>query len=557
MHNDLAFPTLSDEQIDRLRVHGEEEETSAGDYLFRQGDESYDFYVLLAGEAEIVEEVDEDADGECEERVLAAHGAGRFLGEMNLLTGQAVYLSARVSEAGAVLRLDREALRQVIADDPELSELILNAFLARRTILLEGNVSGLRLLGSRYSRDTARLREFALRNRLPHTWVDLEDDPEGEALLRGFGLSPCDTPLVVWGKTVLKNPSNAELAQAVGLDTARISGFLYDLLVVGAGPAGLAAAVYAASEGLRTVALDSVAVGGQAGTSSRIENYLGFPAGLSGAELASRAAVQAEKFGALLSVPRTAVALSCEAIGDGGLTPGCIHVVELDDGSTVEARAVVVATGARYRRLEVDRREEMEGTSIFYAATEMEGEVCRDCDAVVVGGGNSAGQACLFLAERASRVYLVVRGDDLGESMSRYLVERIESSERIEVLVRTEVRELLGDGVVEAVVVEDGESGERRELACKGLFTFIGAEPHTEWLQGTLALDGEGFVKTGPQLGNGHWQRGDRAPHLLETSLPGVFAAGDVRSGAVKRVASAVGEGSIAVKFVHEYLARG
>lgn len=547
-------PRLSGEQIERLREHAEEREIAAGDYLFRSGDEAYDFWVILDGEVEIVDCGNEES----EESVIAAHGAGGFLGEMNLLTGQDVYLDARVREPGRALSLSPEALREVIAEEPDLSEVILNTFLDRRLRLLDSDVSSLRLVGSRYSPDTARLREFAARNRLPYTWLDLERDREADDLLRRFHVEPRETPLVIWqGTTLLKNPSNSELAEALGLDSEQISSDAYDLLVVGAGPSGLAASVYGASEGLRTVTLEAVAPGGQAGTSSRIENYLGFPAGLSGAELASRAELQAEKFGALLSSPREALALSC------GTGYGHVHLVELDDDSEVMARSVVLATGVHYRKLNVEGLEEMEGCGVYYAATRSEAKLCSGQDVVVVGGGNSAGQACLFLSQEARRVYLVVRGDDLQEGMSRYLVDRVESNENIEVLCGTEVAKLHGEGTLERVTLIQGddESGDR-EVDAQALFIFIGAEPCTDWLRGTLVLDAEGFIVTGRDLHRHSdpakgWPLRYRQPYLLETSCPGVFAAGDVRSGSVKRVASAVGEGSIAIKFVHEYLSRG
>jgi len=555
---------LTDRQIEQLRPHAEEREMAEGDYLFRRGDEGYDFWIVLAGEVEIVDRAE---DGEAE-RVLAVHGARGFLGEMSLLTGQTVYLDARVSRAGRALALSPERLRQVISDEPELSERILNTFLGRRMELLESDVTSLRIVGSRYSPDTARLRELAARNRLPYNWLDLERDREADALLRRFRVEPKDTPLVIWqGTTLLKNPTNSELAEALGLETRKIAGYAYDLLVVGAGPAGLAASMYGASEGLRTVTLESVAPGGQAGTSSRIENYLGFPAGLSGAELASRAELQAEKFGAVLSVPREAVALRC------GERPGQLHHVDLDDGTEVTAKSIVLATGVAYRKLDVEGLEALEGCGVYYAATQAEANLCSGQDVVVVGGGNSAGQACLFLAGHTRRVYLVVRGENLEDSMSRYLLERIEGNPHVEVLSGLEVVALEGDDSLRGVTLRGGagdggenDGGEKtgaesRDLEAQAIFIFIGAEPCTAWLRDTLVLDREGYVVTGSDLRRSAdptrgWPRSRRSPYLLETSCPGVFAAGDVRSGSVKRVASAVGEGSIAIKFVHEYLAR-
>jgi thioredoxin reductase (NADPH) len=388
-----------------------------------------------------------------------------------------------------------------------------------------------------------------MRNRLPHRFIDLEGDPTAENLLRQLGVGPQDTPVVVWRDRVLRNPSNAELAQLVGLATVVGSESTCDLFVVGAGPAGLAAAVYGASEGLTTIAVDAVAIGGQAATSSKIENYLGFPAGISGGELADRAAIQARKFGARISVPATAQKL----IRDDGH-----YRIQFEDGTEVSARTVVLSTGARYRKLLVPRLEEFEKTSVYYAATLMEAQLCVSDPVVVVGGGNSAGQATIFLVDHVEKIRLVVREHRLDEHMSRYLADRIERDPRIEVLLHSEVRELLGDKSLEAVVVQDNESGEQRTLEARELFVFIGADPCTGWLVGTLALDSGGYVLTGAHaatVANGQFDKLGRAPLMLETNAPGVFAVGDVRSGSIKRVASAVGEGSMAIRLVHEHLA--
>jgi thioredoxin reductase (NADPH) len=539
----VAFPTLTDDQISFLRRYGNVRETEAGQTLFREGDRSYDFIVILAGEVEIAEHFGGES------RTIALHGARRFLGEMNMLTGQSVYLSAIVREDGEVLAISPENLKRIITEEPTLSDTIMKAFLARRSVLMRAG-TGMRIIGSRRSRDALRLREFAVRNRLPHAWIEMEEDEGAGALLERFGARPQETPVAIWlDEKVLKNPSNAELARAIGLDVDTSGEQTYDLIVVGAGPAGLAAAVYGASEGLVTLSLEAVALGGQAGTSSRIENYLGFPAGLSGSELASRALVQADKFGARTTVPQEAVGLRRE---NGHFS------VALSEGGEVAGRSVIVTTGARYRRLDVPRLELFEGSSIHYAATEAEAQMCRGNEVAVVGGGNSAGQAAVFLAGRVAKVYLLIRGDDLGKSMSRYLTDRIEATANIELLLNTGVRELAGDGELEGILVEDNRSGERRALEAGALFVFIGAEANTGWLEGTIALDGRGFVPTGRMLDPSALDPRDwtsREPFLLESSLPGVFAAGDVRSGSVKRVASAVGEGSMAVRFVHQYLA--
>jgi thioredoxin reductase (NADPH) len=523
------FPRLSEEQIALLEQYGERRPTRRGEVLFREGDDRYDFFVVLDGKVAIV---DPGADGE---RLIAVHGPGRFLGELSLLTGQAAFFTAIVREPGEVLVVPVGRLRSLVAQNEELGDLILRAYLLRREMLI-GLGAGLQIVGSRYSPDTRRLREFAARNRLPHSWIDLEQDDAAEVLLTKLGIEPAETPVVIWGDSVLRHPSVQELAKAVGLRRPAVETDVVDLIVVGAGPAGLAAAVYGASEGLETVALDRVATGGQASTSSRIENYLGFPAGISGGELAERATIQAAKFGARLGVPTQATALDRD---DGN------QVVSLDDGTRVTSRTVVIATGARYRRLPVPRLEEFEGESVFYAATLMEAKVCAGDPVVVVGGGNSAGQATMFLSQTATRVSLVIRHAELTRDMSRYLADRIERAPNVEVLRDSEVTELVGDRELEAVIVQSRDGGERRTVDCKALFVFIGANPFTDWLGDCVQLDDHGFVKTGREAGQAS---------LLETSLPGVFAAGDVRSGSIKRVASAAGEGAMSVRLVHEYL---
>ncbi len=535
-----AFPRLGGAQLETLSAHGERRPTKVGDLLFREGDASYDFFVILEGKVAIV------AGYGHEERLIALHGPGRFLGELNLLIGHAVYLTGEVREPGEVLVVPAARLREIVAQDQELSDTILRAFVLRRSILV-GLGAGIKLVGSRFGRESRRLREFVARNRIPHAWLDVEEDVAADALLREFGIEPADTPVVIRGEEVLRNPTNAELAGRLGLGTGTRSREVCDLAVVGAGPAGLAAAVYGASEGLATVVVEAVATGGQAATSSRIENYLGFPAGISGSELAARAAIQADKFGAAIRVPVEAV----------GLTErGGYHALRLDDQSDLLARTVVLATGARYRRLRVPRISDLEGVGVYHAATQMEAQLCGDGPVVVVGGGNAAGQAALFLAERCDSVQLLVRGDDLSKSMSRYLADQLEREPNIEVRRRTQVRELRGDQALEGVVVEDGQ-GARVTLETNALFLMIGADPNTEWLAGELALDEDGFVLTGresPTAAPHALAKIGRAPFVLEASRPGVFAAGDVRRGSIKRVASAVGEGSMAVRLVHQHL---
>jgi thioredoxin reductase (NADPH) len=536
-----AYPRLNEHQIDVLAAVGEPRPIGAGDVLFREGDRTSEFIAILAGTVAVV-----DGYGSPDERTLAIHGPGRFLGELGLLTGQPPFVTAVVRESGEVLVVPVDELRRLVTQDTDLGDLILRAYLARRSLLI-GLGTGLRIVGSRFSPEARRLRDFAARNRVPHRWIDLEKDPQAEAALRELGLRPEETPVVILGTNrLLRNPSNAELARAIGLSAPTVEEAVWDLAVVGAGPAGLAAAVYGASEGLATIVLDAVATGGQAETSPRIENYLGFPAGISGGELADRAVLQAQKFGARIMVP-------CRAVG---LREGAgFYEIELDGEPHVRSRTVLIATGAQYRKLDVPRFEQFEGTSVYYAATQMEAMLCRDDPVVVVGGGNSAGQACLFLAKHAAPVRLLVRGDDLGKDMSRYLVDQIERSKGVEVHLNTEVRELVGDRVLEAVVAEDNRTGTRRTIEAKAMFVFIGVAPGTQWLGEEVALDDQGFVLTGNDARPfvpGHGQGVDWTPQFLESNRRGVFAAGDVRSGSIKRVTSAVGEGAMAVRLVHD-----
>ena len=535
-----AFPRLNDDQRARLLAVGELRKVVPGEVLFTDGDDSYDFFVVESGAVAIVRGLGD------ENHVIAVHGRHRFLGELNLLTGGRVYLSAVVRDAGEVIQVPIDNLRRLVADDEELSNMILRAFMARRSILIEVG-GGVRVIGSRYSLDARRLREFLARNRVPYHWVDLEEDEEAERSLRALGVEPADTPVVAGGQGVLRDPSNAEVAEMLGLGARGAPPPLCDLVVVGGGPAGLSAALYGASEGLDTQAIDAVAFGGQASTSARIENYLGFPTGISGSELTARASLQAKRFGARLMVPAEATALSRE---NGHFS------IELNTGEVVNGRTLIVATGARYRRLPVPRLEEFDGVGVYYAATQSEAQRCVGDPVLVVGGGNSAGQAAMFMSQHAATCRLMIRGGDLGKSMSRYLVDEIGNNDRVEVVTHHEVVELKGDQELEGVVVRDTRSGEHKELPVKALFVFIGASPHTEWLRGHVALDEHGFVLTGTDLGDEQLSgfNGQR-PYFLETSQAGIFAVGDVHSGSIKRVASAVGEGSMAVRLVHQRLA--
>ncbi|HEX6392501.1 MAG TPA: FAD-dependent oxidoreductase [Acidimicrobiales bacterium] len=539
---DTTIPTFDESEIAFLEPLGTRRTVQPGEYLYRTGDTGYDFYVVLSGRIEIVL----TTDGE--ERLITTHGPGRFLGELNLLTGLRVFVDARVADTSEVLAIPVATLRRIIATQPKLSDKILAAFMARRADLLTDAASAIRVIGSRFSLETSQIREFLARTRLPYQWLDPDADPQVDGILRELDIQPADLPVVISSGAVMRRPTPGSLSEYLGLTVSSLPDRCFDLVIVGGGPAGLAAAVYGASEGLRTLGVDMIAPGGQAGTSSRIENYFGFPTGISGGDLTQRGLVQAEKFGASLSAPCAAVSLREQA---GHL------VVELSDDSTVAARAVIAASGARYRRLGVDRLTDFEASSIYYAATDLEARECAGGPVVVVGGGNSAGQAAVFLADQGSPVTVVIRKPDLGASMSRYLVDRIDSHPGISVLGQTQVVGLQGGASLQSIRVS-GPGGEST-LPCAALFSFIGADPSAGWLSGCAALDDRGFVLTDralndDQLGE-QWTTLGRRPLPYETSHPGLFAVGDLRSGSTKRVAAAVGEGSAAVRSVHEHLA--
>ena len=540
----IAFPVLNEDQIAQLAncTTVAPRHCRDGEVLIAVGDRAVKFFIVKSGEVEIL-----DYSGD-EPKTIAVHGKGEFTGDISHLTGMPAIVSAVARGDCEVFEISEEALRHVLNQCPSLSDIILQAFIARRQLLRESpNFIGLRVIGSRYSSDTFRVRDFLARNRVLFTWTDLESDPQVNQLLKEFGLTEADTPVVACAHMLLlRNPSNQKLADEIGIHQS-LERTVYDLLVVGAGPAGLGAAVYGASEGLRTAVLDSVAPGGQAGSSMRIENYLGFPTGLTGAELTDRATLQANKFGAHLSVPTAAIRLSFEnryAILDAG------------DGEPITTKCLLIATGAQYRRLDVQGFERFEGTGVYYAATSAEALLCRGRPVIVVGGGNSAGQAAVFLAGQASRVLLLIRGDDLNKNMSSYLVNRIEEDRpcNVELLVNTTIRGMVGNGHLEAIEIVNGKDGRHRTVETPAVFSFIGATPRTDWLPPEIERDAKGFIRTGAAVAHsGYWDIA-RSPFLLETSHPGVFAAGDVRSGSVKRVASAVGEGAMSVQFVHEYL---
>ncbi|HEX3956500.1 MAG TPA: FAD-dependent oxidoreductase [Trebonia sp.] len=532
-----AYPRLSDAQIAALTSQGDRRATQPGKILFREGERDCDFYVVLAGHVASVEGHETN-----EERIFSVHGRGRFLGELSLLTGEGSFYTAMALDSGEALAVSVARLRELIVCDPAFGDLILRAYLLRRSILIGLGV-GLRVVGSRYSPDTRRVRDFVARNRIPLRWLDLETDPAAEAMLAQFRVTPDDTPIVIVYGRLLRNPCNAELAAAIGLPAPSAQQAGCDVLVVGAGPAGLSAAMYAASEGMQVTALDGVATGGQAETSSRIENYLGFPSGISGAELADRAVLQAKKFGARFAVPAEATAIAL----DSGY-----YRVHLADRTSLTSTSVIIATGARYRRLDVPRLDYFEKMSVYYAASQAEALMCLGDPVAIVGGGNSAGQAAIFLSAHATRITLIVREHDLGEHMSRYLIDHVTRLPNVQVMVDSEVRELHGDHALEAITVADSRTGTRRVLPARALFVFIGAVPCTDWLGGLVDLDDHGFVRTGAGALTAAVSPDGPGPLPLETNRPAVFAVGDVRSGSAKRVAAAVGEGAMAIRLAFE-----
>jgi thioredoxin reductase (NADPH) len=535
-----AWAVLSATELSEVAAFGVEQSTTVGQLLFKAGESSYDLFVVLEGEVEVVRPDGTDAIP------IATYGPGGFVGELNLLTGQRRTLDCRVTHSGRVLVIAEKEFRRLMSSRPALAEVIFGALLARREILRAGEgAQAIRIIGSRYSPEAMRLRAFAEHSHLAHAWVDVEDADDLDSLLATMGLTPHDIPAVITATEILRRPSAATFAEHLGLTFRPTPGYIFDLVVVGSGPAGLAAAVYGASEGLRTVSLDAVAIGGQAGMSSRIENYAGFPNGISGEELTGRAAIQAMRLGARLNAP-------CEVAGLR--TESGFHVIVLADGSEIPTRAVIVACGARYQRLAVKDLDRFEGAGVYYAATDLEARVCNGTAVMVIGGGNSAGQAALYLAQNNCAVTIAIRRRDLAQSMSQYLIERIDADPRINLLTEVEVQGLAGETRLEQVTLKHTTSGREQITPCAGLFCFIGARPATAWLKASVMLDSDGFVLTDRQLPE---VSGAGAAGALpfETSLPGIFAAGDVRHGSMKRVAAAVGEGSSAVRSVHERLA--
>jgi len=544
MDQDKLFPQLTDAQITRIASIGRRRPITRGDVLMDVGGRSLAFFVVLAGEIQVLRQSDEG------ETLIVTLRAGQFSGEANVLTGRRAVARLRVSEPGEVIELTRDQLLGVIQTDAELSDILMKAFILRRAELINQHFGDVVLIGSMHSAATLRVKEFLARNGHPHVYIDLDRNADAQEMLDRFRVTEADVPVLICrGQSVLKNPSNQQIANCLGFNDAIDRTHLRDIVVVGAGPAGLAAAVYGASEGLDVLVLEANVAGGQAGSSSRIENYLGFPTGISGELLTARAYAQAQKFGAEVAVAKGATAIAC------GAHP---YAVTMDDGAQVPARTVIIATGAQYRRPAIENLARFEGSGIYYAATEMERQVCAGEEVAVVGGGNSAGQAAVYLADKCRRVHVLVRGSGLADSMSRYLIRRIEDNPTIDLRTRTEIVALEGNEHLEQIRWTSGPSGDVETRSIRHVFMMTGAVPNTAWLSGCLALDGKGFIKTGPALSAddltaANWPL-SRPPFLLETSRPGVFAVGDVRGGNVKRVASAVGEGSIAVAFVHQVL---
>jgi thioredoxin reductase (NADPH) len=538
------FPTLTPAQIARVAVHGRVRAVRGGETLVEPGSPNTHFFVVVTGKLEVIRALGAKDD------LVAVHEPGQFTGEINLLAGRPAFVTMRAGADGEVIAVEREELLALVQTDTELSEIFMRAFLLRRVELIARGIGDAILIGSNHSQGTLRIKEFLTRNGHPYSYVDLDRDADVQLLLDRFRVHVSDIPVVICrGQRVLRDPSNEEIADCLGFNEAVDESRVRDVVIIGAGPAGLAAAVYGASEGLDVLVLEANAPGGQAGSSSKIENYLGFPTGISGQELAARAYAQAQKFGASMLIAKGATELTCAR------KP---FAIQIEHGPRVSARTVIIATGAEYRRLPLENLSHFEGTGIYYGATFIESQLCRGEEVIVIGGGNAAGQAAVFLAQTARKVYMLVRSDGLADTMSRYLIRRISQSDTVELRTHTELVAIQGNGHLEQVTWRDNRTGERTTRGIHHVFVMTGAVPSTEWLEGCVTLDPKGFIKTGPglspdELAVAEWPLA-RSPHLLETSVPGVFAVGDVRGGNFKRVAPAVGEGAIAIAFVHQVL---
>ena len=537
------FPKLTQAQISRIAAYGRTRSVQTGDVLIEQGDTSMPFYVVITGEVEIVRPFG------AHETLITIHGNGQFTGDVNMLSGRRSLFRARASKPSEVIELDHKDLIRLVQNDAELSDILMRAFILRRVELIAAGVGDIVLIGSVHSAGTLRIKEFLMRNGHPYSYVDLEQDPDVQNLLDSFQIVASDVPvLICQGQLVLRNPGNQQIADCLGFNETIDQTQLRDLVVIGAGPSGLAAAVYGASEGLDVVILETSSPGGQAGSSSKIENYLGFPTGISGQDLAGRAYMQAQKFGAKLLIAR-ATRIVCDH------SP---YIVEAENGARIPARTILIATGAQYRKLPLKNLSQFEGAGVYYGATFVERQLCSGEEVIVIGGGNSAGQAAVFLAQTTTRVYVLVRSAGLATSMSRYLIRRIEESPNVIVKPHTEIIALEGNLSLDSVRWRNSQTGQIEKHRIKRIFVMTGADPNTSWLNGCLVLDAKGFIKTGSDLSPENlsatgWSL-KRQPYLLETSLPGVFAAGDVRGGSIKRVASAVGEGSTVISFVHKII---
>ncbi len=541
---DQIFPRLTPEQIARIAAHGHARQVQPGEVLIEAGERTPHFFVVIAGSLEVVRPA-----GPTDELVAVCE-PGMFTGEVHLLSGRHPFVQTRAAEAGEVIEVDREHLLALVQTDSELSDILMRAFILRRVELIAHGFGDVVLIGSSHCAGTLRVKEFLTRNGHPYSSIDLDRDVGVQDLLDRFHVAVTDVPVLICrGEVVLRNPTNRQIADCLGFNEAIDQAQVRDVVIVGAGPSGLAAAVYGASEGLDVLVVESNAPGGQAGSSSKIENYLGFPTGISGQELAGRAYTQAQKFGAQVIIAKGATQLVCDR------KP---YAVEIDNGPRVPARTIILATGAEYRRLPLEHLSRFEGAGVYYGATFIEAQLCSGEEVVVVGGGNSAGQAAVFLSQRAKRVYMLVRSSGLAETMSRYLIRRLEQSPAIAIRPHTEIVALEGGRHLERIRWRDNQTGAIETRDIRHLFVMTGAVPSTQWLNGCVALDAKGFIKTGPDLSHEDLAAANwplvRTPHLLETSLPGVFAVGDVRGGNIKRVASAVGEGSIAIALVHQVL---